>query len=303
MTVRHRVGLRRPGWVAGLLAATLTAGLTACGEAGGAPAPAPVATPAPAALQAVVAASQLTPGPQRLPIGVLDRGTPVTGAQVHVRLFQGAAAGTVARGEADAPFRGEGLQGGGLYVAQVTLDAAGQWLAAITVRRPDAAEATVAAPFRVLPRATVPMVGEPAIPSRNPTVRDVPDVSEIDSGSPPDDMHALSIADAIEQHRPALVVFATPAFCTSAMCGPEVHAVQLLEPEYRGRLAFIHVEVYRDFRPDPARRQLTPAVLEWRLQTEPWVFLIDARGIVRAEFEGPAATDELRSAVGRLLAG
>ena len=45
--------------------------------------------------------------------------------------------------------------------------------------------------------------------SRNATQRDVADVSEIDSGIPPDDMHEVSIADAIAQHRPALVVFAT----------------------------------------------------------------------------------------------
>jgi peroxiredoxin len=130
----------------------------------------------------------------------------------------------------------------------------------------------------------------------------VPDVSYIDSGVPPDDMHDLSIADAIGQRRPALVVFATPAFCTSRMCGPEVHAVQQLEPAYRARIVFIHVEIYQDFKPDPSKMRLTPTVLEWRLQSEPWVFLIDGNGIVRYACEGPAATDELRAALDELLA-
>jgi hypothetical protein len=55
---------------------------------------------------------------------------------------------------------------------------------------------------------------------------------------------------------------------------------------------------------DPAGRRLTPTVIEWRLQTEPWVLLIDRgsesdapRGGTPAVFEGPAATDEIREAV------
>jgi len=127
-------------------------------------------------------------------------------------------------------------------------------------------------------------------------------VRDIDSGMPPDDMHDLSIAEAIAQHRPALVVFATPAFCTSAMCGPEVHAVQALEPIHRDRLVFIHVEIYQDYRADPAKRHVAPTVQEWRLQSEPWVFLIDGQGIIASAFEGPAASDELRAAVDRMLA-
>src|SRR6266480_2652421 len=117
------------------------------------------------------------------------------------------------------------------------------------------------------------------------------------SGWPPDDMHELSIAEAIAQHRPTLVVFASPAFCTSRICGPEVHVVQSLEPDYRGRLAFIHIEIYRDFKPDPSKRQLAPTVAEWRLTTEPWIFLIGPNGVIQARFEGPTATDEVKAAI------
>ncbi len=246
-------------------------------------------------------ATQLTIGLDRFPIGVLDHNTPVSDAAVHVRAFLVGDAGTVLKGESDASFKGDGLEGRGLYIAHLTFDSAGRWLALISVQRPGAAATTLSAPFHVLTAATVPTAGQPAIRSHNQTLRDVADASYIDSGSPPDDMHSLSIADAIDQHRPALVVFATPAFCTSAMCGPQVHAVQQLEPAYRDRLVFIHVEIYQDFKPDPSRRRLTPTVLEWRLQTEPWVFLIDAQGIISAAFESTASTDELRLAADRML--
>jgi hypothetical protein len=252
-------------------------------------------------MQAQVVASQLTVGLDRVPIGIVDHNTPVMDATVHVRAFD-MANPAQPKAEADAPFRGDGLEGLGLYVAQLRLDAAGPWLAQVIVRRPGVSAVSLPAPFHVLTAATVPAVGQPAPRSHNPTAKDVPDVSYIDSGSPPDDMHTISIADAIAQQRPTLVVFATPAFCESATCGPQVHAVQMLEPAYRDRLTFIHVEIYRDFKPDPAKRQLTQTVLEWHLQTEPWVFLIDSRGIIYAVFEATTATDELKQAIDQMLA-
>src|SRR2546428_12524886 len=102
------------------------------------------------------------------------------------------------------------------------------------------------------------MVGQAAPISHNPTIKDA-DATTIDSGRPPDDMHQISIADAIAQHRPTLVVFTSPAFCTSRICGPEVKDVQNLEPAYRP-LSLIHVEIYRDFVPDPSKRKLVQTV-------------------------------------------
>jgi len=259
-------------------------------------------SPTSSSLQAVVAASELVVGTQvRVPIGITDHNTPVSDATVHVRSFSlNGNTGTL-KGESDAPFKGEGLQGGGIYVAHLTFDKPGAWGVEIMASRPSGAHTTVQLPMAVLALPVVPGVGQPAPATHNPTVRDVADVETIDSGRPVDDMHQLSIADAIQQHRPALVVFATPAFCTSNTCGPEVKVVQGLEPAYRDRLAFIHVEIYRDFKPDPAKKQLAQAVIDWRLTTEPWVFLIDSKGVIQSRFEGATASDELKTAVDQLL--
>jgi hypothetical protein len=260
--------------------------------------PSPTSSP----LQAVVAASELVVGnQQRVTIGITDHNTPVSDATVHVRSFiLNGNTGTL-KGASDAPFKGDGLQGGGIYVAHLTFDKAGDWGVEVTASRPNGAHLTVQLPMNVSALPVVPGVGQPAPLTRNPTARDVADVETIDSGRPPDDMHQLSIADAIQQHRPALVVFATPAFCTSNTCGPEVKVVQGLEPTYRDRLAFIHVEIYRDFKPDPSKKQLAQAVIDWRLQTEPWVFLIDSKGVIQSRFEGPTASDELKVAIDQLL--
>jgi len=258
-------------------------------------------SPAAARLEASIVATEIAVGESRFPFGILDQNTPVTDATVRVRFFYLGRSGQEAKGEADAPFKGDGLQGAGLYVAQQKFDSAGSWGAEITAQRPNGAHAVIRQGFNVVASPIVPAVGQPAPRSRNQTVRDVPDVSYIDTGQPPNDMHQVSIAEAIAAKRPTLVVFASPAFCTSRICGPEVKVVESLEPAYRDRLTFIHVEIYRDFKPDPARKQLTQTVLDWRLQSEPWVFLIDSGGIIRARFEGPTAKDELKAGIDRLL--
>ena len=282
---------------AALLAALL---LSACGES---------STPAtgagtPGQLQAQVVASELVAGPQqRIPIGILDHNTPVNDATVHVRAFvlQNGNTG-VFRGESAAPFKGDGLEGKGVYVAHLDLTSAGNWGLEVTASRPNGESMRQNLPISVVSKPVVPAVGEPAPLSHSPTTRDQPDATYIDSGRPPDDMHQVSIAEAIQQHRPTLVIFATPAFCTSQTCGPEVHVVQGLEPAYKDRLTFIHVEIWTNFKPDPSKKQIAPTVNEWRLQSEPWVFLIDSKGIIQARFEGPTASDEIKAAIDKLLA-
>jgi hypothetical protein len=253
-------------------------------------------------LQAQVVASEVLVGSQqRLPIGITDHNTPVNDATVHVRGFVLQGTTGIFKGESDAPFKGDGLEGRGVYVAHLSFDKPGDWGVEITATRPNGARLKQRLPLNVIDKPLVPAVGEPAPATRNPTAKDVADLETIDSGRPPDDMHQISIADAIQQHRPALIVFATPAFCTSNTCGPEVKVIQALEPAYRDRLTFIHVEIYRDFKPDPTKRKLAQAVLDWRLQTEPWVFLIDSKGIIQSRFEGPTASDEVKAAIDQLL--
>jgi hypothetical protein len=259
-------------------------------------------------LQAQVVASELVLGPQeRVPVGVLDQNTPVSDATVHVRAYLLQGTTGIFKAESDAPFKGQGLEGAGVYVAHLDLTTAGNWGLDIIASRPNGEHATMrlstyadGRPLTVVSTPTVPAVGQAAPLSHSPTAA-ATDVTTIDSGRPPDDMHQVSIADAIAQHRPTLVVFASPAFCTSRICGPEVKVVQSLEPTYRDRLTFIHVEIYRDFVPDPSKRQLAQTAVDWRLQTEPWIFLIDAKGIIQTRFEGPTGSDEVKAAIDQLL--
>jgi hypothetical protein len=258
-------------------------------------------------LQAVPVASELVIGKAvRVPFGVLDHNTPVTDATVHGQLFYVGPSGKQPKGSFDAPFDGDQLEGAGAYIAHLDLPQAGTWGADLTLQRPNGETARAEVPLseagQVLAAPIIPGIGQPAPRSHNLTLRDVAQVSLIDTGNPPDDMHQVSIADAIAAHQPALVVFASPGFCTSRICGPEVHVVQSLETAYRSRMAFIHVEIWTNYSPDPSKKTEAPTVLQWRLQTEPWVFVIDPNGIIRARFEGPTGADEIKAAIDSMLA-
>jgi hypothetical protein len=43
---------------------------------------------------------------------------------------------------------------------------------------------------------------------------------------------------------------------------------------------------------------LAPAVDEWGLPTEPWVFVVDSEGIILGRFEGLVTPEELAALLG-----
>lgn len=141
-----------------------------------------------------------------------------------------------------------------------------------------------------------PMVGpgEPALHSETRIGADFDDLSLITSDPDPDpEMYSMSVAEAVSNGRPSVLVFATPAFCTTQSCGPMLDQVKDLRPDYP-TIDFVHIEIYDDLQVDN-REDLVfvDAVLDWQLPSEPWVYIIDGEGLVVAAFEGAVNDDEL----------
>ena len=94
-------------------------------------------------------------------------------------------------------------------------------------------------------------------------------------------------------HRPAVVVFSTPVYCTSQFCGPVTDMVQDLAHDYADRASFIHVEIWQDFE----KKQLTKASADWLFRNndvnEPWVFVIGADGKIAARFDNVTTREEV----------
>src|SRR5204862_6422341 len=132
---------------------------------------------------------------------------------------------------------------------------------------------------------SAPGVDGPTVRSVSPTDRDVNgDTSHICSNVPPCALHAMTIAEALDPGtRPLVVLFATPALCTSATCAPELDAVQQLHATYAEQANFIHVEIYQY--PFDSMHVLK-TVDEWHLPSDPWTFIVDKAGVVQDRFEG-----------------
>ncbi len=254
-------------------------------------------------IQPVVPNTDLAVGLNRFSLGVLQiaRGAPapvpVADANLALRFFFPLEPQPVARGEAKPQFRFVEDRRKGLYVAQVQFDHPGTWGVEVNGTLGDQSLATAGAQFTVKPRGDTPAINAPAPRSRNLTRYDVDDIRKIDSGSTPNDMHELTIAEAIAQGKPLVILFASPGFCVTQTCAPQLGEVQRLKARYGQQANFIHIEIFKD----PMSRTPYETVTEWGLTSEPWVFLVDSAGLVAAKFEGPAPFAELEPALQRLL--
>jgi hypothetical protein len=186
----------------------------------------------------------------------------------------------------------------GLYITRLAFARPGAWGIELQARDDDGSSKTARLTVTVAEALQSPALGSPAPRSRNLVASDVRDLRQIDTSHKPDPrLHQTRIADAIAQGKPQLIVFATPQFCTSRMCGPVVDIVRQLLPEYNNRVAFTHQEIWQDF----ASKKVFPTVEEWRLVTEPWTFVLDGKGIIQGKFEGLVTVSELERALQQVL--
>jgi hypothetical protein len=198
------------------------------------------------------------------------------------------------------PGKSESATGGvtRIYVARFALSKPGKYT---LVAQPDGAKIQGLATLDVRRRPQAPAVGDKAIPSRTPTLASAHgDVASLTTASPPDlSLLRYSVADSVKSHAPFVLVFATPEFCSSRTCGPVVDVAQAVERRFAPRgVRFIHVEVYKDNNPAQGFNRW---FREWRLPSEPWVFLVGRDGRIRDRFEGSVSEAELSDAVRRLV--
>jgi hypothetical protein len=192
----------------------------------------------------------------------------------------------------------------GAYVSRVNLDAPGNWGVQVIVTRGGRTLPPLPFRFNVLPKPLEPAVGDPAPPSRQATLATAASIDDIDTSFPPrPKMHDITIEDALKTGRPIVIAFATPAFCKSRTCGPVMDTVMdPLYAKYADRASFIHVEPYDLAQLRTANEeQPVSAMLDWRLNTEPWVFVVDRAGHVAAKFEGIMSVDEVEQSLVRAI--
>src|SRR6185503_12380424 len=141
---------------------------------------------------------------------------------------------------------------------------------------------------------TAPDVGANAIPSKTPTLADST-LEQLSTSNVPDkELYRSSVSAALAAKKPFVLAFATPKYCTSRTCGPVVDVVSAVRRKHEGDgIRFIHVEIYQDNDPTKGENRW---VKEWKLPSEPWVFLVGSDGTIKTRFEGTVSVDELDAA-------
>jgi hypothetical protein len=196
----------------------------------------------------------------------------------------------------------------GVYEAEnVTFDAPGVWSVLVTADIAGAGTEMARKAFLVEEAPSLPAPGQPALRTENLTIhsKGVPPAA-IDSGASSDgtipdrNLHEWTIADAIAQHRPALVVFATPAYCISRFCGPVTDAVEELSKRYPDRAVFIHVEIWRNHNKGVINKAAADWLYRNRDLTEPWLYLIGANGRILDRWSSLFDVEEVASELRQL---
>ncbi len=142
--------------------------------------------------------------------------------------------------------------------------------------------------------------GQKAPLIHTPTPADVGgDLSKITTRIPPDTQNKVDYADVLGKE-PIVLLFATPQFCQSRVCGPVVDVAEQLKQLYGDKVAFIHMEIYKDN--DPSKPGAAPGAALSTCRAEPWLFAIDRDGRIEAVIEGAFGVEELTRVVKGLTA-
>lgn len=193
----------------------------------------------------------------------------------------------------------------GLYSTNLTFDRAGEWAIQATVLGDDASPKRARLFFEVPEASNAPAIGDAAVKSVNRTERDVESLAELTTGFTKDpDLYQVTIADAVESGKPTVIVMASPAFCTNAVCGPQVEVLRELKDEFPDSANYIHIDLYDnpdEIQGDLSRAVISPVVREWNLPSTEWSFVIDSEGKIASRFEGFCTLEELRDALVSVL--
>lgn len=272
----------------------------------------------------VFAVSEVVVGQNRVALGLIRDNSPVNdpGAKIHLRFYDRSDTSATVKSESNAKYYGEGLPAA-VYVAYPTFDRPGEWEVVIDTQLSGEAKPTSKKlRFQVLEKSESPNVGQPAVPVKTHTVADTPSDQLSSGGKPNVALYQISLDDALKSGKPTVVLFATPGYCQTAMCGPNVKVLGELQKQFGDKINFIHVEVYKypfdaSFKAVAdaanaaykAQREMTAeekaagfsnGMVAWKLVTEPWLFLIDSKGMIQARYEGGITVEELTPAIQKL---
>ena len=249
-------------------------------------------------IQVAIVPSELTLGPNRFAVGLLDaNGQAITEAAVHFHYFDLSNADQPQlESEADATRLVSPDGRSAIFAHERTFTRAGDWGVEVQARLPSGKAAIKRIAFAVLADSPTIKVGQKVPSLETPTLASASgDLSRLASASEPiPELYRLSLKQSLNNGKWTVLLFATPAFCQTRFCGPAYDVESALQKRYGQQSNFIHVEVYTGL-PNPTVNnfQIAPAMQAFGLHTEPWLYIIRPDGSVAYRVEGFFLEDEV----------
>jgi hypothetical protein len=186
-----------------------------------------------------------------------------------------------------------------IYSSRLTLPTDGLYRPAVLIKEKGGWGQKLLPSINVGEFAKIPTPGEKAPSIETPTASSVDgNLSKLTTRVPPDTQNKVNYAEVLGKE-PILLLFATPKFCQSRVCGPVVDVAQQAQHEFEGKANFIHMEIYNENDPSKGVR---PQVREFHLPSEPWLFAINREGVVSAAIEGAFGTALMDKTVEKVIA-
>ncbi len=292
-----------------LVVALLAACSNATGGATSAPPSGSAGSPAGRPFTPQLISSENVVGPNRFLFGILDAaGTkPLTDPSTKVQVaFQGGGSSPATIQPTAARFVWAIPDERGVYAADVDFPSAGDWTVLVNASGGSIPSGTVSVQFEVSDKGYAVRVGDKAPATKTPTATDAAGIARIATDSTPDpSFYTTSVDEALAEHKPFVLVFATPRFCVSKQCGPTLDGIKTVANSEPG-ITFINVEPYQLEYANGALQpvlsasnqlQITDTTKAWGILSEPWVYVVDKDGIVRGSFETVVSPEELKAAI------
>ena len=256
-------------------------------------------------LLVAIATTDIALGPNRFAFGVLSKKGAIRVPDLSVAFtYLDATPSTVTHIES-ASFSEWPTGTAGIYVTETSFDRAGRWGVILEIMLEPGTKSVGHADFLVREKSLSPGIGDIPPSGKNRTQNDVMDLIQLTTAPIPDpDLYQLTIESAMDNEKPTIITFASPAFCSTATCGPQVLVLSAVKNLYKNEANFIHVDVYDnplEMDGDIEKGVPSPLIKKWNLPSEPFTFVLDSSGRVSDKFQGFVTETELENALSSVL--
>ena len=193
----------------------------------------------------------------------------------------------------------------GIFSTTVNFETSGDWLAEISPQDGEYKNQRARLVIDVKSSSSTPRIGDEIPKTNNLVAKTTEELKHITSDiNPLLDLYNKSVNEIlVSRDKPLLLLFATPGQCKSFTCGPQMNIIKRLHTNYNKDMYFIHIEVYdmKSGNNEGEFTKISPVIGPWNLPSEPWVFLVNTKGIITDKFESFVPQNELELSINKIL--